>query len=161
MKSLDYQRERNKTGLYRNESYGAGDLYYNTAWSNALLCYNWLMNRGDIWMWNWLNLGRQIRSSCNKLWTNCCEWQPIICSRHWLREPNVLPGILLASVVRPESVYGEIQARFHGTLLSVRIGQKFVVVRFEVFTAVTTNNTVFWDVTPCVSCMGRYFDSVL
>jgi hypothetical protein len=25
-------------------------------------------------------------------------------------------------------------------------------VRFEVFTAVTVNNTVFWDVTPCGCC---------
>jgi hypothetical protein len=28
-------------------------------------------------------------------------------------------------------------------------------VRFEVFTAVTTKNAVFWDVTPCDSCKNR------
>jgi hypothetical protein len=28
-------------------------------------------------------------------------------------------------------------------------------VRFEVFTAVTMNNSVFWDVTPCKSCVKR------
>jgi hypothetical protein len=31
----------------------------------------------------------------------------------------------------------------------------FKVVRFEVFTAVTMKNCVFWDVTPCGSCMNR------
>jgi cytidine deaminase len=28
-------------------------------------------------------------------------------------------------------------------------------VRFEVFTAVTMKNGVFWDVTPCGSCKNR------
>jgi hypothetical protein len=31
------------------------------------------------------------------------------------------------------------------------------VVRFEVFTAVTMMNGVFWDVTPCGSCKNRRF----
>jgi hypothetical protein len=30
-------------------------------------------------------------------------------------------------------------------------------VRFEVLTAVTMKNAVFWDVTPCGSCKNRYF----
>jgi uncharacterized protein with PIN domain len=30
-------------------------------------------------------------------------------------------------------------------------------VRFEVFTAVTKKNGVFWDVTPCGSCKNRRF----
>jgi hypothetical protein len=30
-------------------------------------------------------------------------------------------------------------------------------VRFEVFTAVTMMNGVFWDVTPCGSCKNRLF----
>jgi hypothetical protein len=30
-------------------------------------------------------------------------------------------------------------------------------VRFEVFTAVTMKNGVFWDVTPCGSCKNRCF----
>jgi hypothetical protein len=30
-------------------------------------------------------------------------------------------------------------------------------VRFEVFTAVTMKNGVFWDVTPCGSCKSRRF----
>jgi membrane carboxypeptidase/penicillin-binding protein len=30
-------------------------------------------------------------------------------------------------------------------------------VRFEVFTAVTMKNAVFWDVTPCGSCENRRF----
>jgi hypothetical protein len=34
---------------------------------------------------------------------------------------------------------------------------KEIVVRFEVFTAVTVKNGVFWDVTPCGSCKNRRF----
>jgi hypothetical protein len=30
-------------------------------------------------------------------------------------------------------------------------------VRFEVFTAVTMKNGVFWDVTPCGTCKNRRF----
>jgi hypothetical protein len=30
-------------------------------------------------------------------------------------------------------------------------------VRFEVFTAVTMKNAVFWDVAPCRSCVNRHF----
>jgi hypothetical protein len=33
-------------------------------------------------------------------------------------------------------------------------------VRFEVFTAVTMNNDVFWDVTPCCSCKNRRFGGI-
>jgi hypothetical protein len=32
-----------------------------------------------------------------------------------------------------------------------------VNVRFEVFTAVTMKNDVFWDITPCGSCKNRRF----
>jgi hypothetical protein len=32
-----------------------------------------------------------------------------------------------------------------------------IVVGFEVFTAVTMKNAVFWDVTPCGSCKNRRF----
>jgi recombination DNA repair RAD52 pathway protein len=34
---------------------------------------------------------------------------------------------------------------------------KLYCVRFEVFTAVTMKNGVFWDVTPCGSCKNRRF----
>jgi hypothetical protein len=30
-------------------------------------------------------------------------------------------------------------------------------LRFEIFTAVTVKNVVFWDVTPCGSCKNRRF----
>jgi hypothetical protein len=39
----------------------------------------------------------------------------------------------------------------------VNISDKTMIVRFEVFTAVTTKNCVFWDVTPCDSCKNRRF----
>jgi hypothetical protein len=34
---------------------------------------------------------------------------------------------------------------------------QFIPHRFEVFTAVTMKNGVFWDVTPCGSCNNRRF----
>jgi hypothetical protein len=34
---------------------------------------------------------------------------------------------------------------------------KKLYIRFEVFTAVTMKNGVFWDVTPCGSCKNRRF----
>jgi hypothetical protein len=34
---------------------------------------------------------------------------------------------------------------------------RFIVVRSEVFTAVTMKNGVFWDVMPCGSCKNRRF----
>jgi hypothetical protein len=44
------------------------------------------------------------------------------------------------------------------------VGQSFsllvtsiIYVRFEVFTAVTMKNGVFWDVRPCDSCKNRRF----
>jgi hypothetical protein len=33
----------------------------------------------------------------------------------------------------------------------------FPIARFEVFTAVTMKNAVFWDVAPCRSCVNRRF----
>jgi hypothetical protein len=39
----------------------------------------------------------------------------------------------------------------------VDIQTKLRYVRFEVFTAVTMKNGVFWDVTPCGSCKKRHF----
>jgi hypothetical protein len=38
-----------------------------------------------------------------------------------------------------------------------KIGQLGKNVRFEVFTAVTMKNGVFWDVTPCGSYKNRRF----
>jgi hypothetical protein len=34
------------------------------------------------------------------------------------------------------------------------------LVEFEVFTAVTMKNGVFWDVTPCGSCKNRRFGGI-
>jgi hypothetical protein len=39
----------------------------------------------------------------------------------------------------------------------VNAEQFIMYVRFEVFTAVTMKNAVFWDVTPCISCVNRRF----
>jgi hypothetical protein len=43
----------------------------------------------------------------------------------------------------------EIQAVYKEMLL--------LYVRFEVFTAVSLKNAIFWDVAPCVSCKYRSF----
>jgi hypothetical protein len=40
---------------------------------------------------------------------------------------------------------------------SFRFPLIFYIVRFEVFTAVTMKNGVFWNVTPCGSCINRLF----
>jgi hypothetical protein len=37
------------------------------------------------------------------------------------------------------------------------VGTENPHVRFEVFTAVTMKNVIFWDVTPCGSCKNRRF----
>jgi hypothetical protein len=36
----------------------------------------------------------------------------------------------------------------------------FYLARFEVFTAVTMKNAVFWDMAPCRSCMNRRFGGI-
>jgi hypothetical protein len=53
---------------------------------------------------------------------------------------------------------------FHNVMLSVlsfekdpQVTYSYHLVRFEVFTAVTMKNGVFWDVTPCGSCKNRRF----
>jgi hypothetical protein len=41
--------------------------------------------------------------------------------------------------------------------LATSMYKEICVVRFEVFTAATMKNGVFWDVTPCGSCKNRRF----
>jgi hypothetical protein len=41
------------------------------------------------------------------------------------------------------------------SLLRVLVKMDLFYVRFEVFTAVTMKNAVFWDVAPCRSCLNR------
>jgi hypothetical protein len=42
-------------------------------------------------------------------------------------------------------------------LFLISVGENdSIVVRFEVFTAVTMKNGVFWDVMPCGSCKNRH-----
>jgi hypothetical protein len=52
----------------------------------------------------------------------------------------------------------ETPLQFVGTRLESQSSQNTItVVRFEVFTAVTMKNVVFWDATPCGSCNNRRF----
>jgi hypothetical protein len=48
-------------------------------------------------------------------------------------------------------------SRILSKMIFCRIKSAHNVVRFEVFTAVTMKNGVFWDVTPCGSCKNRRF----
>jgi hypothetical protein len=36
-----------------------------------------------------------------------------------------------------------------------------IFIRFEVFTALTMKNAVFWDLAPCRSCVNRRFGGML
>jgi hypothetical protein len=47
--------------------------------------------------------------------------------------------------------------RFSGENMELIITLRYIIVRFEVFTAVTMKNGVFWAVTPCGSCKNRRF----
>jgi hypothetical protein len=63
----------------------------------------------------------------------------------------------------PEAIPSHVNPLY--TLRSTRVNSILIVsshwslslVRFEVFTAVTMKNGVFWDVTPCGSCKSRRF----
>jgi hypothetical protein len=41
--------------------------------------------------------------------------------------------------------------------VSITESSQLMLLRFEVFTAVTMINAIFWDVTPCGSCKNRHF----
>jgi hypothetical protein len=49
-----------------------------------------------------------------------------------------------------------LQVKKYTKKLIPQIANRLIVVRFEVFMAVTMKNVVFWDVTPCRSCELRF-----
>jgi hypothetical protein len=54
-------------------------------------------------------------------------------------------------VITPLAIRGKVLSSFN-------IVENFNMnVRFEVFTAVSMKNAVFWDVAPCRSCVNRRF----
>jgi hypothetical protein len=57
----------------------------------------------------------------------------------------------------PQVVEGtDVEAKLRGTAKqNLGAGGGGTMVGFDVFTAVTMKNTVFWDVTPCRSCKNR------
>jgi hypothetical protein len=66
---------------------------------------------------------------------------------------------VLGETKSPKSavMYG-LQAESRTRLLSVKHKlNRYIFVRFDVFTAVTMKNAVFWDVTPCRYCVNRRF----
>jgi hypothetical protein len=64
--------------------------------------------------------------------------------RTYILTPSAI-GTCIQELRRPKTVYGLVSK------VSTNI------VRFEVFTAVTMKNAVFWDVAPCRSCVNRRF----
>jgi hypothetical protein len=119
----------------------------------------------------------------NNITANCTEFISIIC-KHYFRETAVsvpltsklnnikfrkekhnlnglidqfclfkkyLRLILHRKTISAQSICCAIipQPKLHSTV--------YGYVRFEVFTAVTMKNGVFWDVTPCGSCNNQHF----
>jgi hypothetical protein len=70
---------------------------------------------------------------------------------------NVVPSSPILVTLMMEAI------RFSETSILTRATRTNILednvlhVRFEVFTAVTMKNGVFWDVTPCDSCKNRVF----
>jgi hypothetical protein len=61
--------------------------------------------------------------------------------------------------IQSQSVPHSVQLRLvlMSIILNLPAFQQISYIRYEVFTAVTTKNGVFWDVTPCGSCKNRRF----
>jgi hypothetical protein len=57
-----------------------------------------------------------------------------------------------APIIHPTSLRS-----LHTALRAISIMHRIYTARFEVFTAATVKNGVFWDVTPCGSCKNRRF----
>jgi hypothetical protein len=59
-------------------------------------------------------------------------------------------------------VRNDVSEQLRASIIRVpRIDELGSTLRFEVFTAVTMKNGVFWDVTPCGSCKNRRFGGVV
>jgi hypothetical protein len=106
--------------------------------------------------------GVMTRGSCK----NCCILQPLVTA-------NVAPSLLILFTLIMEvvhfsktSVFTTATQRympeddiFSHHCENVKSFCDYIIlnVRFEVFTAVTMMNGIFWDVTPCGSCKNRRF----
>jgi hypothetical protein len=73
----------------------------------------------------------------------------------------ILPGLELRPLSRPARSQSLCRPRYHYPVhdifctLPYLLKNKVLYVSFEVFTAVTMKNAVFWDVIPCRSCVKR------
>jgi hypothetical protein len=105
------------------------------------------------------------RSEVQAIWHRCFnimvteERHYSICARSCVRVPrNVTALTSLMKFVNVQECSGmfrnDSSADAHNL---VGMKQGIARVRFEVFTAVTMKNAVFWDVTPCGSCKNRRF----
>jgi hypothetical protein len=70
---------------------------------------------------------------------------------------NLTPQGMSQPNKQRNQLQGNLLSRFyHGnSLLHLLTGINIVILRFEVFTAVTMKKGIFWDVTPCSSCKNR------
>jgi hypothetical protein len=74
------------------------------------------------------------------------------------RASSFLPVLhqIVRSNIQPHYTSKSMELRPFIEQISVAV-TLYVYVRFEVFTGVTMKNAVFWDVTPCRSCVNRRF----
>jgi hypothetical protein len=82
-------------------------------------------------------------------------WNMILLAEHHNTVPRTSPEVFLDLILFDDPVE---EWSWSGVRRDVlECFRKHLRVRFEVFTAVTMKNDVFWDVTPCGSCKNRRF----
>jgi hypothetical protein len=59
--------------------------------------------------------------------------------------------------VSPHTLVESVWQAASSSVIRFVFGERISIVRFQVFTAVTMKNGVFWDVRPCGSCKNRRF----
>jgi hypothetical protein len=84
------------------------------------------------------------------------EWRKLPCSVVWL---CICVCFLLSSCLLHNHCLGCWVSIYVNTS-KWRIEFNYYCVRFEVFTAVTIKNAVFWDVESCRSCVNRRFGGI-
>jgi hypothetical protein len=101
---------------------------------------------------------RSTYTDCYRKWFPCrVEYQrrhkDRRCSRHAVN--HFMPALKVCNTTNVPYMRYCSECGTSSTQIIFMIFLEFV--RFEVFTAVTMNNGVFWDVTPCGSCKNRHF----
>jgi hypothetical protein len=77
--------------------------------------------------------------------------EPILHLRHIFQ---ITQAKYFSFLLRWEVKFKFLPTSFRSRLLP--FAECYIYIRFEVFTAVTMKNAVFWDVAPCRSCVNRH-----